>query len=94
MFVCVRACVRVCVCVCVCIERESVCVCRDSIDLIIKDFFFPSLGVWWAFDEIFFYPKKEVVPGTTVWDLIIKDWDGKDINQIGRCPLSGLVFGV
>ena len=31
----------------------------------------------------------EVVPGTTVWDLIVKDWDGRDVNQIGRqSPLS------
>jgi magnesium-dependent phosphatase 1 len=29
----------------------------------------------------------EVVPGTTVWDLVVKrDWDGVDINQIGRRP--------
>ena len=28
----------------------------------------------------------EVVPGTTVWDLLVGDWEGKDINQIGRSP--------
>lgn len=29
----------------------------------------------------------EVVPGVTVWDLVVnKDWDGVDINQIGRRP--------
>jgi len=29
----------------------------------------------------------EVVPGTTVWDLVVKrDWDGEDVNQIGRRP--------
>ena len=28
----------------------------------------------------------EVVPGTTVWDLVTHDWDGEDVNQIGRQP--------
>lgn len=28
----------------------------------------------------------EVVPGVTVWDVLMKDWDGRDINQIGRQP--------
>ncbi|VEU36519.1 unnamed protein product [Pseudo-nitzschia multistriata] len=28
----------------------------------------------------------EVLPGLTVWDLVLKDWDGKDVNQIGRQP--------
>ena len=29
----------------------------------------------------------EVVPGTTVWDLVVgRDWEGQDINQIGRQP--------
>jgi magnesium-dependent phosphatase 1 len=29
----------------------------------------------------------EVVPGTTVWDLVVgRDWSGRDINQIGRQP--------
>jgi hypothetical protein len=28
----------------------------------------------------------EVVPGMTVWDLAIRDWDNKDVNQIGRQP--------
>lgn len=28
----------------------------------------------------------EVVPGYTVWDLLMRDWDGKDVNQIGRQP--------
>ena len=29
----------------------------------------------------------EVVPGTTVWDLVAgRDWDGEDVNQIGRQP--------
>jgi len=29
----------------------------------------------------------EVLPGTTVWDLVVgRDWDGVDINQIGRQP--------
>jgi len=29
----------------------------------------------------------EVVPGTTVWDLVVgRDWKGKDVNQIGRQP--------
>jgi hypothetical protein len=28
----------------------------------------------------------EVVPGMTVWDLVMRDWDNKDINQIGRQP--------
>lgn len=32
----------------------------------------------------------EVLPGLTVWDLVVgRDWQGKDINQIGRqAPLS------
>eukprot|EP00277_Geminigera_cryophila_P031767 CAMPEP_0173062470 /NCGR_PEP_ID=MMETSP1102-20130122/3832_1 /TAXON_ID=49646 /ORGANISM="Geminigera sp., Strain Caron Lab Isolate" /LENGTH=176 /DNA_ID=CAMNT_0013929137 /DNA_START=45 /DNA_END=575 /DNA_ORIENTATION=- len=28
----------------------------------------------------------EVVPGTSVWDLLIADWGGEDVNQIGRSP--------
>lgn len=29
----------------------------------------------------------EVVPGTTVWDLVVgRDWEGQDVNQIGRQP--------
>jgi magnesium-dependent phosphatase 1 len=28
----------------------------------------------------------EVVPGTTVWDLVGRDWGGVDVNQIGRRP--------
>lgn len=29
----------------------------------------------------------EVVPGVTVWDLVVgRDWNGDDINQIGRQP--------
>jgi magnesium-dependent phosphatase 1 len=29
----------------------------------------------------------EVLPGLTVWDLVVgRDWNGKDINQIGRQP--------
>ena len=28
----------------------------------------------------------EVVPGMTIWDLLMRDWDGKDVNQIGRQP--------
>jgi len=29
----------------------------------------------------------EVVPGLTVWDLVVgRDWEGKDVNQIGRQP--------
>lgn len=29
----------------------------------------------------------EVVPGTSVWDLVVgRDWDGEDVNQIGRQP--------
>jgi magnesium-dependent phosphatase 1 len=28
----------------------------------------------------------EVTPGMTVWDLLMRDWDGKDVNQIGRQP--------
>eukprot|EP00985_Skeletonema_marinoi_P029548 scaffold28195_cov104-Skeletonema_marinoi.AAC.3 len=29
----------------------------------------------------------EVVPGVSVWDLVVgRDWDGEDINQIGRQP--------
>ena len=28
----------------------------------------------------------EVVPGVTVWDICMRDWDGEDVNQIGRQP--------
>ncbi|CAB9513965.1 methylphosphate capping enzyme [Seminavis robusta] len=28
----------------------------------------------------------EVVPGCTIWDLLMRDWDGQDVNQIGRQP--------
>ena len=28
----------------------------------------------------------EVVPGMTIWDLLMRDWDGQDVNQIGRQP--------
>jgi magnesium-dependent phosphatase 1 len=28
----------------------------------------------------------EVVPGMPVWDLVLKDWDNQDVNQIGRQP--------
>jgi magnesium-dependent phosphatase 1 len=29
----------------------------------------------------------EVVPGTTVWDVVVgRDWGGRDVNQIGRQP--------
>lgn len=28
----------------------------------------------------------EVVPGFTVWDLLMRDWDNVDVNQIGRQP--------
>lgn len=28
----------------------------------------------------------EVIPGMSVWDLVLRDWDGEDINQIGRQP--------
>eukprot|EP00568_Trieres_chinensis_P010263 CAMPEP_0183296854 /NCGR_PEP_ID=MMETSP0160_2-20130417/4280_1 /TAXON_ID=2839 ORGANISM="Odontella Sinensis, Strain Grunow 1884" /NCGR_SAMPLE_ID=MMETSP0160_2 /ASSEMBLY_ACC=CAM_ASM_000250 /LENGTH=221 /DNA_ID=CAMNT_0025458543 /DNA_START=68 /DNA_END=729 /DNA_ORIENTATION=- len=28
----------------------------------------------------------EVVPGVTVWDLLMRDWDGRDVNKIGRQP--------
>ena len=28
----------------------------------------------------------EVLPGLTVWDLLLRDWDGRDVNQIGRSP--------
>ena len=29
----------------------------------------------------------EVLPGLTVWDLVVgRDWDGRDVNQIGRQP--------
>jgi hypothetical protein len=36
----------------------------------------------------------EVVPGMTVWDLVMRDWDNKDVNQIGRQPpLSRYVRG-
>ena len=28
----------------------------------------------------------EVLPGVTVWDIIMRDWDNQDVNQIGRQP--------
>ena len=28
----------------------------------------------------------EVVPGMTVWDLVMRDWNNEDVNQIGRQP--------
>lgn len=28
----------------------------------------------------------EVAPEKTVWDLVLEDWDGEDVNQIGRQP--------
>ena len=28
----------------------------------------------------------EVLPGLTVWQMLLKDWKGKDVNQIGRQP--------
>eukprot|EP00966_Prymnesium_polylepis_P183196 4245414-Prymnesium_polylepis.1 len=28
----------------------------------------------------------EVQPGLTVWGLLMRDWDGRDVNQIGRSP--------
>lgn len=28
----------------------------------------------------------EVVPGVTVWDVCMRDWNGNDVNQIGRQP--------
>ena len=28
----------------------------------------------------------EVVPGMTVWDLLMRDWNNIDVNQIGRQP--------
>jgi hypothetical protein len=28
----------------------------------------------------------EVVPGMIVWDLVLRDWDNQDVNQIGRQP--------
>mmetsp|Transcript_21202 Transcript_21202/g.32219 ORF Transcript_21202/g.32219 Transcript_21202/m.32219 type:complete len:211 (+) Transcript_21202:285-917(+) len=28
----------------------------------------------------------EVIPGVSVWDVLMRDWDGEDVNQIGRQP--------
>ncbi len=28
----------------------------------------------------------EVIPGLTIWQLLMRDWDGVDVNQIGRQP--------
>jgi len=28
----------------------------------------------------------EVLPSLTIWDLLMRDWDGVDVNQIGRQP--------
>ena len=30
--------------------------------------------------------KLEVLPGLTVWELLMRDWNGRDVNQIGRSP--------
>ena len=36
----------------------------------------------------------EVVPGVTIWDLVLQDWNQIDVNQIGRQPpLSRYVYG-
>jgi hypothetical protein len=33
------------------------------------------------------YNTQEVLPGLTVWDLVCgRDWQGRDVNQIGRQP--------
>ena len=26
------------------------------------------------------------MPGVSVWDVLMRDWDGVDVNQIGRQP--------
>ena len=37
----------------------------------------------------------EVLPGMTIWDLVMRDWNQQDINQIGRQPpLSRYVLGL
>jgi len=28
----------------------------------------------------------EVLPGVSVWDVLLRDWEGRDVNQIGRQP--------
>jgi magnesium-dependent phosphatase 1 len=28
----------------------------------------------------------EVVPGLSVWELLMREWEGRDVNQIGRQP--------
>lgn len=28
----------------------------------------------------------EVLPGLSVWDILMRDWEGRDVNQIGRQP--------
>ena len=28
----------------------------------------------------------EATPGVTVWDVLMRDWEGRDVNQIGRQP--------
>lgn len=28
----------------------------------------------------------EVLPGLTVWQMLLRDWEGRDVNQIGRQP--------
>lgn len=28
----------------------------------------------------------EVLPGISVWQMLLKDWNGEDVNQIGRQP--------
>ena len=30
----------------------------------------------------------EVLPGLTVWQLLLRDWEGKDVNQIGPLAVS------
>ena len=37
----------------------------------------------------------EVVPGVTIWDVVLHDWNQIDVNQIGRQPpLSRYVDGI
>eukprot|EP00913_Durusdinium_trenchii_P007996 g7501.t1 len=28
----------------------------------------------------------EVLPGLTVWQMLLRDWEGRDVNQIGHSP--------
>ena len=32
----------------------------------------------------------EVLPGLTVWQMLLRDWKGEDVNQIGTSLIDGI----